>query len=116
MIQWIDAHSLEYDDFIFYPIQSYDRGDKTAKQKHTRYESLRATIRPIMTSLFNKGLPADALMRRASLYSLRRTGATKVYRLKGLAVASKFLHHSDVRTTMKYLGIDDDTKDAIYAL
>ncbi len=114
---WIKEHNLGYDDCIFYPIQTFNRtNDPIIKLKNTRYETLRRTGHAIFNKLFNVGLPTHALKRRAGFYSLRRTAATKIYRVKGLAHASKFLHHSDVRTTMRYLGIDDELEGSIDVL
>ena len=109
--EWIEAEELGHDEhFIFYPRQKpHDN-----KFKSARYEAMRSSARPIFDKLFNEGKTSNK--RRVALYSLRRTSATVVYRAKGLAVASKFLHHSDVRTTMKYLGINEDVKGAIDAL
>ncbi len=108
----IAEHNLSFDDALFYAEQTFNRTGK-GKDTPARYEALRATARPIFDALFNEGIPTQALLRRVGFYSLRRTSATKIYKAKGLAHASKFLHHSDVRTTMKYLGIDEDTKEAI---
>ena len=109
--EWIEAEELNHDDhFIFYPRQKpFDN-----KFKSARYEAMRDSASPFFEKLFNKGKTSNK--RRIALYSLRRTSATVVYRAKGLAVASKFLHHSDVRTTMKYLGINEDVKGAIDVL
>ena len=109
--EWIEAEELNHDEhYIFYPRQ----GKYKDKFRAARYEAMRSSARPIFDKLFNEG--KTSLKRRVSLYSLRRTSATVVYRAKGLAVASKFLHHSDVRTTMKYLGINEDVKGAIDVL
>ncbi|WP_415408230.1 tyrosine-type recombinase/integrase [Sulfurovum sp. CS9] len=120
--EWIQEHNLAYDDYLFYPQQTYNnalfrkKSTTGIKQTHTRYEALRVSGRPVFDKLFNGDLPTHALKERVGFYSLRRTGATKIYNAKGLAHASKFLHHSDVRTTMKYLGIDDDLKGSIDVL
>jgi len=111
---WVESEELNNDEmFIFYPNK---KGTSIDKYKHTTYDSIGNSARAVFDKLFNVGKDTPRSLRRVTLYSLRRTSATVVYRAKGLAVASKFLHHSDVRTTMKYLGIDEDIQGAIDAL
>lgn len=121
LVKWIEDNELGYDDAIFYSKQSYDRAINAkardiAKQTSTGYEAMRKTGRRYFDELFNKGLPVHAKLRRAGFYSLRRAGATKIYHIKGLAHASKFLHHSDIKTTMRYLAIDDDLEASVNVL
>ena len=111
---WIADHDLFEDEmYIFYPNKV---GTSVDKYKHTGYDSIGNSARAVFDDLFNVGRGKVRSLRRVTLYSLRRTSATVVYRSKGLAVASRFLHHSDVKTTMRYLGIDEDLEVAIDVL
>ena len=50
-------------------------------------------------------------MYRVTVYTMRRTTGTKVYKAKGIVHAKKFLNHTDIKTTMKYLNVDDDLEE-----
>jgi len=47
---------------------------------------------------------------------MRRTAGTKVYKKYGIVHAKKFLNHTDIKTTMHYLNVEDDTEVMIDAL
>jgi integrase len=47
-------------------------------------------------------------MYKITTYSLRRTSGTKIYRAHGIITAKKFLNHTDIKTTMKYLNVSDE--------
>ncbi|MDD2790341.1 MAG: hypothetical protein PHU40_06675 [Sulfurimonas sp.] len=47
---------------------------------------------------------------------MRRTAGTKIYKNHGIVHAKKFLNHTDIKTTMKYLNIDDDMEIIDYGL
>ena len=52
-----------------------------------------------------------------TVYTMRRTAvATKVYKKFGIVHAKKFLNHTEIDTTMKYLNIDDDMEVVDYGL
>jgi len=113
---WIVKHDLKPDHYIFYPIQSYLRGDKTAKGKHAQYTGYRRLLQKIFDPVFNEGLDSYDKMNRVNVYSMRRTSATKVYKKHGIVHAKMFLNHSDIKTTMHYLNINDDMLEVDYGL
>ena len=47
---------------------------------------------------------------------MRRPAATKVYKKFGIVQAKKFLNHTEIDTTMKYLNIEDDMELIDYDL
>ncbi len=118
---WIGKYELSYGNFIFFPIQSYLRADTqeqrdAAKNKHALYTGYRRLIQKILDPVFNVGIPAGEKMHRIVIYSLRRTAGTNVYKKYGIKHAQKFLNHTDIVTTVKYLNIDDDMEDIEDAL
>jgi len=109
--KWIKEHDLKYGDYIFYPQQTYQRTKNPKdKQKPTIYENLRRGARIIFDKLFNQNIPIDDRMNRVSLYSFRRTSGTKIYKAKGIMEAMVFLNHTSVKTTQKYLNVENDIK------
>jgi len=113
---WIEKYSLTYEEYIFFPMQTFKRYGEGAKKQSAQYEAIRGTARRYFDKLFNVGIPSYARLDRISLYSLRRTGATRIYNVKGLVSASQFLHHTDVKTTLRYLDLKDDLKEAVNVL
>jgi len=113
---WIKKYDLEYEEYIFFPMQTLKRFGESAKKQGANYEAIRGTARRYFDKLFNVGIPAYARLDRIGLYSLRRTGATRIYELKGLVSASRFLHHTDIKTTLRYLDLKDDLKDSVNVL
>ncbi len=45
-----------------------------------------------------------------------QTAATNVYKRLGIVHAKRFLNHTEIDTTMKYLNIDDDMELVDYGL
>lgn len=107
---WIDKHTLRYNDFLFYSQQTYSRkgNDNSLKQKPMSRASIQKPIQKYFDKLFNKNIPTDKLMDRVVMYSLRRTAGTRYYKAKGLAHAMMFLNHTNIKTTQIYLNISDD--------
>ena len=119
--KWISKHSLVHDNFIFYPIQTHDRAttnEEKVKLKNTpaRYEGYSKLLRKIFDKHFNKDIGSYDLAYRVSVYTMRRTAGTKIYKKHGIVHAKKFLNHTDIKTTMKYLNIDDDMEIIEYGL
>ncbi|QOP41058.1 tyrosine-type recombinase/integrase [Sulfurimonas marina] len=119
--KWINKHNLNYSNFIFYPIQMYIRATtlkmkEEAKNKPANYSGYRRAIQKILDPIFNKGIDAYDRMFRVTVYTLRRTAGTKVYRKYGLVHAKEFLNHTDVATTMKYLNVKADMQEVTDAL
>lgn len=119
--EWIDKHNLVHDNFIFYPIQTYMRA-KTDEEKHrikntaAKYEGYSRLLRKIFDKHFNQNIGSYDLAYRVSVYTMRRTAGTKIYKKHGIVHAKKFLNHTDIKTTMKYLNIDDDMEIIDYGL
>lgn len=118
---WIKKHSLIHDNYIFYPIQRYMRAktaEEKAKLKNTpaRYEGYSKLLRKIFDENFNQNIGSYDLAYRVSVYTMRRTAATKIYKKFGIVHAKKFLNHTEIDTTMKYLNIDDDMEVIDYGL
>jgi len=113
---WIAKYDLTYEEYLFFPMQTFNRYGKTAKKQAAKYEAIRGTARRYFDKLFNVGIPSYARLDRIGLYSLRRTGATRIYKVKGLVAASQFLHHTDIKTTLRYLDLKDDLKEAVNVL
>jgi len=106
---WIQKHELKYGDYLFYPIQTYQRTkNPLAKQKPSNYSGVRRAGQKVFDKLFNVGIPTNAVMDRVSFYSLRRTSGTKIYKAKGIVQAMLFLNHTNVTTTQKYLNVKGD--------
>jgi integrase len=118
---WIKEHSLVHDNFIFYPQQLYKRAitkeEKDAlKNQSTRYQKYAEQLRKIFDKHFNQNIGTYDLAYRVSVYTMRRTAATNVYKKFGIVHAKRFLNHTEIDTTMKYLNIDDDMEVVDYGL
>lgn len=117
----IKEHKLVHDNCIFYPEQLYNRAitkeEKEAyKNQSTRYQKYADQLRKIFNKHFNQNIGAFDLAYRVSVYTMRRTAATKVYKKFGIVHAKRFLNHTEISTTMKYLNIDDDMDLIDYGL
>lgn len=118
---WIVKHKLLHDNFIFYPEQLYKRATteeekEKYKNQSTRYQKYAEQLRPIFNKHFNKHIGTYDLAYRVSVYTMRRTAATKVYKKFGIVHAKRFLNHTEINTTMKYLNIEDDMELIDYGL
>jgi integrase len=118
---WIKKHDLVHDNFIFFPMQLYKRAtteeEKIAiKNTHTRYQGYAEHFRAIFDKYFNQNIGTYDSAYRVTVYTMRRTAATKVYTKFGIVHAKKFLNHTEIDTTMKYLNIDNDMKMIDYGL
>jgi len=121
LTKWIKNHNLVHDNFIFYPIQTYMRAstdEERTKLKNTpaRYEGYSRLLRKIFDKHFNQDIGSYDFAYRVSVYTMRRTAGTKIYKKHGIVHAKKFLNHTDIKTTMKYLNIDDDMETIEYGL
>jgi len=121
MEQWIEKHQLKHNNYIFYPIQTYlrattDQERIKIKNKHAQYSGYRRALQKIFDPIFNIGLDPYDRKYRVNVYSMRRTSATKIYKKHGIVHAMRFLNHTDIKTTMHYLNIEDDTDVLIDAL
>ena len=119
--KWIREHRLVHDNFIFYPIQLYKRAtikaEKEAyKNQSTRYPKYAEQLRKVFDKHFNQNIGTYDLAYRVSVYTMRRTAATNVYKKFGIVHAKRFLNHTEIDTTMKYLNIDDDMELIDYGL
>ena len=119
--QWIEEHDLVHDNFIFFPNQLYirattDKERKAIKNTHTRYQGYAEHFRAIFDKYFNQNIGTYDHAYRATVYTMRRTSATNVYKKFGIVHAKKFLNHTEIDTTMKYLNIDDDMEMLDYGL
>ncbi len=118
---WIVKYGLIRNNHIFFPIQTYQRAKndvekKDAKNKHANYSGYRRYLQKVFDPVFNVGIDSYDRMSRVNVYSMRRTAATKVYRKFGIVHAKEFLNHTDIKTTMHYLNIDNDMADIDYGL
>ena len=118
---WINEHKLVHDNFIFFPIQLYNRsedieGREKYKNQSTRYQKYAEQLRKIFDKYFNLNIGTYDLAYRVSVYTMRRTAATNVYKKLGIVHAKRFLNHTEISTTMKYLNIDDDMEVIDYGL
>ncbi|MCG3676213.1 tyrosine-type recombinase/integrase [Aliarcobacter butzleri] len=118
---WINEHHLIHDNFIFYPQQLYKRAitkdEKEAlKNQSTRYQKYAEQLRKIFDKHFNQNIGTYDLAYRVSVYTMRRTAATNIYKKFGIVHAKRFLNHTEIDTTMKYLNIDDDMEVIDYGL
>jgi len=118
---WIHKHNLKHDHYIFYPIQSYRRANsleekERCKRKAAKYSGYRRALQKILDPAFNQGIDSYDQMYRVTVYTMRRTAGTKIYKKYGIVHAKKFLNHTDIKTTMHYLNVDDDTEVMIDAL
>ncbi len=119
--KWIKDHKIVHDNFIFYPIQLYKRATikaekETYKNQSTRYPKYAEQLRRIFDKHFNQNIGTYDLAYRVSVYTMRRTAATNVYKKLGIVHAKRFLNHTEIDTTMKYLNIDDDMELIDYGL
>ena len=118
---WIKEHDLKHDNFIFYPVQLYKRA-KTDKEKQeikntsVKYGRYSESLRIIFDRHFNQDIGTYDLAYRVTVYTMRRTAATKVYKKFGIVHAKRFLNHTEIDTTMKYLNIEDDMELIDYGL
>ena len=118
---WIKEHDLKHDNFIFYPIQLYKRA-KTEKEKQeikntsVKYGRYSESLRIIFDRHFNQDIGTYDLAYRVTVYTMRRTAATKFYKKFGIVNAKRFLNHTEIDTTMKYLNIEDDMELIDYGL
>ena len=118
---WINKHHLIHDNFIFYPQQLYKRAitkdEKEAlKNQSIRYQKYAEQLRKIFDKHFNQNIGTYDLAYRVSVYTMRRTAATNIYKKFGIVHAKRFLNHTEIDTTMKYLNIDDDMEVIDYGL
>lgn len=119
--KWMKEHQLIHDHFIFYPIQLYKRADTKEKKeefknKPTKYARYAEALRKIFDKHFNQNIGTYDLAYRVSVYTMRRTAATNVYKKFGIVHAKRFLNHTEIDTTMKYLNIEDDMELIDYGL
>ena len=119
--EWIVKHDLVHDNFIFFPMQLYLRATTeqekmSIKNTHTRYQGYAEHFRAIFDKHFNQNIGTYDNAYRLTVYTMRRTAATNVYKKLGIVHAKRFLNHTEIDTTMKYLNIDDDMEDADYGL
>jgi len=119
--EWINEHELVHDNFIFFPIQLYNKAttekEKQAmKNRHTRYQGYAEHFRAIFDKHFNQNISPYDSAYRVTVYTMRRTAATKVYKKFGIVHAKRFLNHTEIDTTMKYLNIEDDMEVIDYGL
>ncbi len=118
---WVERYSLKHDNHVFFPIQSYTRATTdedraAAKNKAANYSGYRRYLQKIFDPAFNKDTDSRDKMNRVNVYSMRRTSATKVYRNHGIVHAKEFLNHTDIKTTMHYLNVDNDMEEIDYGL
>ena len=119
--EWIRKHDLVHDNFIFFPMQLYMRATTnqekmSIKNTHTRYQGYAEHFRAIFDKHFNQNIGTYDNAYRLTVYTMRRTAATNVYKKFGIVHAKRFLNHTEIDTTMKYLNIDDDMEVADYGL
>lgn len=119
--EWIDEHKLLHNHFIFFPSQLYRRATtdeerEAMKSTHTRYQGYAEHFRSIFDKHFNQNIGPYDLAYRVTVYTMRRTAATNVYKKLGIVHAKRFLNHTEIDTTMKYLNIDDDMELIDYGL
>ncbi|MBP9490004.1 MAG: tyrosine-type recombinase/integrase, partial [Aliarcobacter sp.] len=97
---WIKEHDLKHDNFIFYPVQLYKRA-KTDKEKQeikntsVKYGRYSESLRIIFDRHFNQDIGTYDLAYRVTVYTMRRTAATKVYKKFGIVHAKRFLNHTE---------------------
>jgi integrase len=118
---WIKKHDLVHDNFLFFPMQLYKRATteterKAVKNTRTRYQGYAEHFRAIFDKHFNQNIGTYDHAYRVTVYTMRRTSATNVYKKFGIVHAKKFLNHTEIDTTMKYLNIDDDMEMIDYGL
>ncbi len=118
---WIEKYELVHDNYIFFPIQLYKRATtdeerKNLKNRHTRYQGYAEHFRTIFDKYFNQNIGTYDNAYRVTVYTMRRTAATNVYKKFGIVHAKRFLNHTEIDTTMKYLNIEDDMEMIDYGL
>lgn len=119
--EWITKHDLVHDNFIFFPMQLYTRATTESKRKdiknsRTRHQGYAELLRAIFDKYFNQNIGTYDHAYRVTVYTMRRTSATNVYKKHGIVHAKKFLNHTEIDTTMKYLNIDNDMEVVDYGL
>jgi len=119
--KWIDKYELVHDNYIFFPTQLYKRAKtdeerESIKNTHTRYQGYAEHFRNIFDKYFNQNIGAFDAAYRVTVYTMRRTAATNVYKKFGIVHAKRFLNHTEIDTTMKYLNIEDDMEMIDYGL
>lgn len=81
------------------------------KKKHLKsinqIPKIRRATKKIFDKHFNQNIGTYDLAYRVSVYTMRRTAATNIYKKFGIVHAKRFLNHTEIDTTMKYLNIDD---------
>jgi len=118
---WIEKYDLVHDNFIFFPMQLYNRATTieeklSIKNTRTRYQGYAEILRKIFDTHFNQNISTFDLAYRVTVYTMRRTASTNVYKKLGIVHAKRFLNHTEIDTTMKYLNIDDDMEVIDYGL
>lgn len=68
---WIDKFKLGYDDYLFFPQQSYERAKdeverRSVKKKHNLYSTIAEIAKPYFDKQFNVGIPQSDKMNRIS--------------------------------------------------
>ncbi|MCF6340014.1 MAG: site-specific integrase [Sulfurimonas sp.] len=119
--RWITEHNLVHDNYIFFPMQLYKKATtedekRAMKNRHTRYQGYAEHFRAIFDKHFNQNVGTYDSAYRVTVYTMRRTAATNVYKKFGIVHAKRFLNHTEIDTTMKYLNIDDDMEMVDYGL
>lgn len=112
----INTHKLKPDHFLFFPRQTAARAktkedEEAAKRKSSNNSGYRRSMQSILNPVFNQDIDSYDVMYKITTYSLRRTSATKIYKAHGIIAAKKFLNHTDIKTTMKYLNVTDSEID-----
>ena len=119
--KWMTEHNLVHDNYIFYPIRLYkqattDEERQVFKNKPAKYPKYAEQLRKIFNKYFNENIGTFDSAYRVSVYTMRRTAATNVYKKLGIVHAKRFLNHTEIDTTMKYLNIEDDMELIDYGL
>ena len=92
---WILKYDLVHDNFIFFPMQLYSRAiteeERLAiKNTRTRYQGYAEILRKIFDKHFNQNIGTFDLAYRVTVYTMRRTAATNVYKNLGIVHAKRF--------------------------
>ncbi len=98
VFEHIKTFKINKDQYLFHTRKYKDNIDKG---KHTAYQTFYTQIKNAFKTLGISGSP----------YSFRRTAATRLYREKGILIASKYLGHSNLEVTLNYLQIKDDLEN-----
>lgn len=105
--EWIDENNLEDDMCLFYA---------SNKRHHIDYTTISSEARELFKPLNDKPHPTGE---KVTMYTLRHTLATNIYKATGNIVAVKnILNHADLKMTMRYMdkgdqGISDDALDSL---